>query len=382
VEEELRRSHIGLAEAQRIAHVGSWEWDSQTGSMTLSDEMLRICGLTRETFEGTWEAFLDLVHPEDKEPVKEALHKTLAEEAKTEIEYRLIRRDGSSRDVLQRTELLSEGGVKSRRLMSTLQDVTLKKQAERELQKARDFLVQSEKLVSIGRLSAGVAHEILNPVNVISVELQLLLKMEALPPEIKQELTVCMEQLKRITAIAEGLKQLSRIPVQKTGKNDLRGVIDHILTLTSSQLRLEGIETEVHHSSDLPPIPMDREKIEQVILNLITNAIDAMDGKEKKVLRVSTAMGKAVGGEDCLRVVVADSGSGIKVKDASVLFDPFFTTKEPGKGTGLGLFISYGIIHDHRGRIWAENNEWGGASFFIEIPIAPDTHRNAFNERG
>jgi len=382
VEEELRRSHIGLAEAQRIAHVGSWEWDSQTGDMTLSDEMLRICGLTRETFSGNWEAFLDLVHPEDRGPVKEALHKTLAEGAKTEIEYRLLRADGSGRDILQRAELLSEGAGRSRRLMSTLQDVTLQKEAERELQKARDFLVQSEKLVSIGRLSAGVAHEILNPVNVISVELQLLLKMEVLSPEIRQELTVCMEQLKRIVAIAEGLKQLSRLPVQKTTQYDLREVIDHILSLSSSQLKIEGIETDVRHSPDVPAVSVDRDKIEQVILNLITNAIDAMEGREKKVLRISTSLEKSMGGEDFVRIVLADSGTGIQVTDASVLFDPFFTTKDPGKGTGLGLFISYGIIHDHRGRIWAENNEWGGASFIIELPVDLNTKRNTSSERG
>lgn len=381
-EEDLRRSLINLAEAQRIAHMGSWEWDPQTHESLWSDEMIRICGWTRETFDRTYEAFLDLIHPEDRENVKEALHKTLAEETKTEIAYRLVRRDGSVREVLQRAEVLSEDAGKNRRLMSTLQDMTLQNQAERELQKTRDLLMQSEKLVSIGRLSAGVAHEILNPLNVISVELQLLLKTEALSPEVKSELTVCMEQVKRIVVIAEGLKQLSRLPVQKTTKHDLGRVIDHILSLSSSQLKIEGIETDVLHSPDLPAVSMDREKIEQVILNLITNAIDAMEGKEKKVLRISTRKETLIGEEDGVRVVIADSGTGIPAKDMPVLFDPFFTTKEPGKGTGLGLFISYGIIHEHRGRIWAENNEWGGASFFIELPAAPDARENDSEERG
>jgi PAS domain S-box-containing protein len=376
-EEELRRSHISLAEAQRIAYMGNWEWDTQTGEMLWSDEMFRICGLTRETFDGSYEAFLDLIHPEDRKTIKDAIHKTLTERTKTEIKYRLIRRDGSVREVLQRVELLSEGTGKSNRLMSTIQDMTLQNQAERELQKAKDLLMQSEKLVSIGRLSAGVAHEILNPVNIISVELQLLFKMEALSPEAKGELTVCMEQVKRIVAIAEGLKQFSRIPIQKTMKNDMKRVIDHILSLSSSQLKIEAIETEVYHQPDLPEVPMDREKIKQVILNLITNAIDAMEGKEKKVLRISTSWETAIEGEDCVRVIIADSGTGIQEKDVPVLFDPFFTTKEPGKGTGLGLFISYGIIHDHGGRIWAENNEWGGASFFIELPTATDANRNS-----
>lgn len=381
-EEELRKSLARLAEAQRVAHLGSWEWDPQTRDMLWSDEMYRICGCTPDTFDGTYEAFLDRIHPGDKAAVDAAVRRTLAEGIRTEIEYRLVLRDGTIRDVLQRMERLSEDGEKKVRLMSTLQDVTLQNEAARELQKARDLLTQTEKLVSIGRLSAGVSHEILNPVNVISVALQMLLKDKTLTPEAKAELTVCLEQIKRIVAIAENLKHLSRMPAHKTLQSNPASVIDHILSLTASQLRIEGIETEVRHPPDLPEIPMDREKIEQVILNLITNAIDALEGKEKKVLRISTGTATSENGENVVRITVADSGTGIRPENMPSLFDPFFTTKDPGKGTGLGLFISYGIVHDHRGRIRAENNEWGGASFVIELPVNPDARQNSSNERG
>jgi C4-dicarboxylate-specific signal transduction histidine kinase len=233
-------------------------------------------------------------------------------------------------------------------------------------------LLQSEKLAYLGRLSAGVAHEILNPVNIISIELQILQTMKSLPPEVLEELNICMAQTSRIVTIAENLKQFSRIPEKKAIMADINYVIAHVLTLYATQLKIEGIETEVQYQPDLPVIAMDKEKIEQVILNLITNAMAAMEGKEIKVLRITTARETMFRDQDQLKIMFADTGTGIMSEHMSKLFDPFFTTKGQGKGTGLGLSISYGIIHDHGGRIWAENNEWGGASFYVRLPFKMD----------
>jgi C4-dicarboxylate-specific signal transduction histidine kinase len=110
---------------------------------------------------------------------------------------------------------------------------------------------------------------------------------------------------------------------------------------------------------------MDQKKIEQVILNLIANARGAMEGRESKILRIATGWES----NNAIRITVADTGRGIATEHLSKLFNPFFTTKAQGKGTGLGLSISYGIIKDHGGRIWAENNSWGGASFYISLPV-------------
>lgn len=257
-----------------------------------------------------------------------------------------------------------------------IQDVTERKLAERDLQNARDQLLQSEKLASMGRLSAGVAHEILNPINIISMELQILQTMENLSPEVLEELKVCMAQISRIVTIAENLKQFSRIPEKKTIIADINSVIAHVLTLYATQLKIEGIETEVRYQPDLPVIVIDRDKMEQVILNLITNAVAAMEEKEIKVLRITTERETMFGNNDQLKIMIADTGMGIKSEHMSKIFDPFFTTKGQGKGTGLGLSISYGIVHDHGGRIWAENNEWGGASFYVSLPVKTDIEKN------
>ncbi|MDD4242473.1 MAG: PAS domain S-box protein [Smithellaceae bacterium] len=244
-------------------------------------------------------------------------------------------------------------------------DITARKQAEKDLQAARDQLLQAEKLSAIGQLSAGVAHEILNPLNIISLELQLIQEMKNLPRDVSEELSICMAQIDRIVAIADGLMQLARVSDKKMETTQINDLIAGILTLHKAQLMIDKIETVVRYQDSLPEIPMDRKKIEQVILNLISNARGAMEGRESKILRIATDRE----GTDAIRITVADTGRGIATEHLSKLFNPFFTTKAQGKGTGLGLSISYGIIKDHGGRIWAENNSWGGASFYISLPV-------------
>jgi signal transduction histidine kinase len=214
-------------------------------------------------------------------------------------------------------------------------------------------------------LSAGVAHEILNPLNIISLELQLIQEMKHLPRDVSEELNICMAQIDRIVAIADGLMQLARVSDKKMEKAQINDLIAGILTLHKAQLMIDKIETIVRYQDGLPEILMDQKKIEQVLLNLISNARGAMEGRENKILRIATDRE----GKDAVRITVADTGRGIATEHLSKLFNPFFTTKAQGKGTGLGLSISYGIIKDHGGRIWAENNSWGGSSFYISLPV-------------
>jgi signal transduction histidine kinase len=238
--------------------------------------------------------------------------------------------------------------------------------AYRELQQTKEMLVQSEKLAAMGRLTAGVAHEILNPLNIISMRLQLLKMTEDLSDRAKNALSICEHQLKRIAEITKDLGQFSRIHRKQITISDLNKVIKHVLTLVAPQLNQEGIETTVQCHPDLPVIPMDKDRIEQVIFNIISNASAALCGQKTKILRIITRPGAS---EEYVQALISDTGSGIDHAHMNRIFDPFFTTKDPDQGTGLGLFISYNIIQEHGGRIWVENNEYGGASFFIELPV-------------
>jgi len=238
-----------------------------------------------------------------------------------------------------------------------------------ELQDTRDMLVQSEKLAAIGRLSAAIAHEILNPVNIISMRLQLLEQKGELPETVRNTLSICKDQLNRIVEFTEDLGQFSRSSKKRIAKCDLNKIIQHALTLGAPQFKEYDIKTDVQYDRTLPRIPLEKGRIEQVIFNLVSNATEAMAGRENKMLKLTTERSAS---RDYVRVIISDTGPGIDDSDRDKVFDPFFTTKGPGQGTGLGLFISYGIIHEHGGRIWAENNEWGGASFFIELPVDGD----------
>lgn len=234
----------------------------------------------------------------------------------------------------------------------------------KDLQDTKDQLVQSEKLASIGTLASGAAHEIRNPLNIISLNLQVLEAKGKLDEATKKAADICSVQIDRIAKIVDGMRTFSRLPEKKFEERDLSEIIDHVMGLSAPRLKTEDVATEIHYDPDVPKIPIDKEAIEQVLFNLVSNALDAMKGQEKRNLRVSTEKK-----ENKVLISISDTGHGIKEGDLLKLFDPFFTTKGPDKGTGLGLSVSYGIIQTHGGRIRAENNDEGGASFFIELPV-------------
>ena len=239
--------------------------------------------------------------------------------------------------------------------------------AYKELKETRDMLIQSEKLAAIGRLTAGVAHEIINPVNIISMRLQLLDMTENLPDKTRNIIGICRDQLERIVEITKDLGQFSRIYKKQRDLCDLNEVITHVLNLYTPQFKMEDIRTDIHFHPDLPPIALERDRFEQVLLNIISNASASMAAQEVKVLGILT---KPVNSKGLVQVIISDTGTSIDQSFIGKIFDPFFTTKDPDQGTGLGLFISYSIINEHGGRIWAENREPKGASFFIELPSA------------
>ena len=237
----------------------------------------------------------------------------------------------------------------------------------KELQESKGILIQSEKLAAIGRLSAGVALEILNPVNIISMRLKLLEETEGISDTLHETLQVCQKQIDRIIKITKDISQFSRFPTKSMEVCDLNGIVEQTLQVAAPRLTVGKITSEVHVSPDLPHITIDRYRIAQVLLTLINNAIDAMENMDKKDLYISTEQTSSDDGRQWARITVSDTGQGINEAERSKIFDPFFTTKERGKGTGLGLSIAYSIIQDHQGTITVKNNENGSVSFIIDL---------------
>ena len=243
-----------------------------------------------------------------------------------------------------------------RNLKNTLQD----------LETTRDMLVQSEKLAAVGQLAAGLAHEILNPANIVSMRLHLLKITEKLSRHGEDAIGICKEQLGRIVNITKSLGRFSRKPGKIVARANVNDAISHILLLLGPQLNFEDIHTSTGLSNKLPLIPLDREMFQEVMVNIISNAVSAMSDSPEKELIIETDL-PAPG--DYIRIRISDTGPGIAKEAVNRIFDPYYSTKPPDKGTGLGLFLSYGMIREQGGRLWVENNESAGASFYIELPV-------------
>jgi PAS domain S-box-containing protein len=376
-EKILIKSEARLTEAQRIAHLGNWDWDIEKNEAQCSDETYRIFGFSSEELNWSFEVFVNAVHPEDRERVIQARNEALNGGKPFSMDFRIVQPDGSERIVHGDAEVIINANGKPIYMVGTDQDITERKRAEKEvsetlqqLQDTRDILVQFEKHAAIGRLAAGVAHEILNPVSIISSRLQFL-EAENLSEPARENVRVSREQLKRIVKISRNLYQsAAKQPGMLVG-GDLRRVIEVGLQMTERRIKEDHIQVEYNPPSETIPVKMERDRLVKVMVmvNLILNACDAMTGNQAKRLIVTIHRPEDSSKDYSIFLTVADNGHGIPAGDLDKIFEPFFTTKDPGKGTGLGLSVSKGIVQEHGGTIHAENNDMGGASFIVELPL-------------
>jgi len=250
-----------------------------------------------------------------------------------------------------------------------------------DLKQAQTQLIQAGKLASIGELASGVAHELNQPLMVIRGTVQLICRSvrrnNLNNDELMEQLDPIERNTKRMMNIINHLQTFSRQSKGEFRRLDFNKVVKGSFTLINEQLRLRNVEVMEAYASDLPPVQGSETRLEQVIINLITNARDAMDRQEenskgadetKKMLRISTSEARD---NSHVEIRITDSGKGIPPGDLDRIFDPFFTTKEVGKGTGLGLSISYGIIKDHGGEIQVTETGPAGTTFRISLPISP-----------
>ncbi|OPY83103.1 MAG: Sensor protein FixL [Smithella sp. PtaU1.Bin162] len=250
-------------------------------------------------------------------------------------------------------------------------ETTNRKKIDNNDQRDRETLIQYEKYSARTQIASEVIHEILNPLNIVLMRVQLLEMCDGdiLTHDAKKEsLAICKSQIEKIFRISKDFTRYAPFSKRELSNINPEELINSILSLISPRLKSEQIHIDARYEEGLPDVKADQDRISQVILNIINNAIDALSGKSEKTLRIIIKHVK-VDNNDTIRIVFMDNGTGIKEVDLARIFDPGFTTKDSGKGTGLGLSISRDIIRDHEGRLWAENNEMGGASFIIELPL-------------
>ena len=242
---------------------------------------------------------------------------------------------------------------------------TLEKRVEertRELREMQDYLIKSEKLASLGKMAAGVAHEINNPLTSILINAYLLLEKQGLEDEFRENLTLIADETSRCAQIVKGLLEFARqTPSKKAGAN-INEIIERTAQLLEKQALVRNIKFVKDLDQEIPPLEVDKNKIQQVFWNLMLNACEAMIGGG-----TLTITSRLSADRESAEVHFADTGVGIPRENIHKLFDPFFTTKSAG--TGLGLAVSYGIIQQHGGKIEVKSEVGRGAVFTVELPL-------------
>ena len=255
--------------------------------------------------------------------------------------------------------------------MALITDITERKRVEAQLQRQRETLYQTEKLAALGTLSAGIAHEMNNPLGIITSRIEVMLldaEEHNLSTQVLEDLQVLHRATQRVARIATNLRSFARQTPREHARVDLNAVVQETLLLMQKPLEVDGIRLTTRLDPALAPILGDASTLQQVLLNLVTNAREAMaSGGE---IRIETSSAVAPAG--WVQLVIDDTGPGISPEELSKVFDPFYTTKKTG--TGLGLSVSYGIIQDHHGTVDVQSVPGRGTTFVLAFPAAPGEH--------
>jgi PAS domain S-box-containing protein len=365
-EAELRRAYIHLTEAQILSKTGSFTADLERNEHIWSDGFYRICELELGSVEIKTQTLEAFVHPEDLAFFHGAIQRAMAGE-EPEFVFRIVTPRGVTkhlRGIAHRVEQIPHRPV----FVGAVQDVTESKVAEDALNRARSELAHVSRVMTLGALTASIAHEVNQPLSGIITNATTCLDMLGDdPPDLEGARVTVQRTLRDGNRASEVIKRLRVMFSHKqptTEPVDLNDAAREVLALSSSELQICRVILRTDLDADLPPVNGDRVQLQQVILNLILNATDAMrtlDDRPRNLLIVTFP-------EDAnhVRLSVSDSGVGIDPKNLDKLFNAFYTTKS--HGMGMGLSISRSIIENHKGRIWAGANDGPGATFSFSIP--------------
>lgn len=272
-------------------------------------------------------------------------------------EFDLILENGSRRRVLLSGSLARNPAEEGETIHFLIKDIEQRRLMQKQM-------AQADKLASIGELSSGIAHEINNPLGIILGYTQLLLRSETPRSDRYNDLKTIEKHVQSCKSIVEDLLNFARTSSPQKEKLEIHAVIEDVIGFVRHHSNLETIQIETRFASKLPPVLMDEKKIKQVLINLLMNAIHAVE--RNGTITISTGINDAA---SRVMIEVADTGHGIASENLTRIFDPFFTTKPTGEGTGLGLSVSYGIIKGHGGNISVKSEPGKGAAFTLFLPI-------------
>ena len=373
-EEKLQRSEAYLAEAQRLTHTGSWVWRvAGRDALHLSEEWYRLYGFDPEKGPPVWEDRLQRIHPEDRAKWQGAIDRAIAETSEYEVEFRILLPDGTVKYIhtVGHPVLNPSGDLVE--FVGSSTDITERKRAEEALRQAQADLAHVSRVTTMGELTASLAHEVNQPIAAAVTNANTCLRwLTRDQPDLEEAREAALRIVKDATRAAEIISRIRLLFKKGTPQRellDVNEVIREMIVLLRSEAARYSISVRTELETDLPLVMGDRVQLQQVMMNLIMNGIDAMkdvDGTRELAIKSQRAENEQ------LMVSVSDTGVGLPLQQADQIFNAFFTTKL--HGTGMGLSISRSIVESHGGRLWAADNSPRGASFHLTLPTKVEAH--------
>jgi signal transduction histidine kinase/DNA-binding response OmpR family regulator len=386
-QEALRRSEAYLAEAQRLSHTGSFGWEVSSGKICWSEETFRIFEWD-PSIEPTLDLILQRTHSEDRALIREVIDRVSLERKDFDVEHRLLMPDGSVK-YLRFVGRLSINESGSLECMGAVADITERELAELKIRQMHAELAHMTRVLTVGEMTASIAHEISQPLAAIvtngTAGLRWLSRDSPDLEQTSQAIRRMIRDGKRASEVVSRMRALFKKAPAVQERLEINEVIREVITLTQNELQRNVVLLRTQLASDLPPVIGDRIQLQQVILNLILNAIQAIgavtDGPRELELISEKASPSERGSKtennrendlaaaNCAEVLITvrDSGPGFDPQNIDRLFSAFYTTKP--QGLGMGLSISRSIIEAHAGRLWANVNAPRGAVFQFALPV-------------
>jgi two-component system sensor kinase FixL len=380
---ELQASDAGLRESQKrmnlaleAGNLGIWIWDLVRNDIWAGDSWRTLFG-----FEPSEHVDLDRVlqrlHPDDRQTLRQ--HQAMALAGSNggtyQTEYRLMRPDGATRWISSQGRVEFDAAGQPVLIRGAARDVTARKQAEQQTELLQQEIAHAGRVSMLGQLASGLAHEINQPLASIlrNAEAAELFLQHPSPDldEIRAILSDIRSDDERAGHVIDRMRGLLKRQTLDAGRLDVGALVGDVAALVRIDAATRQVKVDVDVPVDLPHVRGDRVQIQQVLLNLILNGMDALHGTRLEDRRVSvTARADVAKGAPIIEIAVGDAGHGIPPDKLTRIFDPFFTTKP--NGMGIGLAVSRTIVEAHSGQLWAENRNGGGAAFRFTLPIAEE----------
>jgi PAS domain S-box-containing protein len=362
---ELQRRESYLSEAQHLSHTGSFGWDVLSGEIYWSDETYRIFELEPKT-KATLELIMERTHPEDREAVQELIQRVSRESTEFDLGHRLLMADESVKylRVVGRPTTDDRGRFE---FVGAVTDITERKRAEEALRQTQAKLAHVTRLTTLGEITASIAHEVNQPLAAAITDSKTCLRwLERNPPNVEKARAAAsrsFEDATRAASIINRIRTLFKKGAMQREPVDINVVIREVIVLLCDEAGRYSVSIRSELEPDLSRVMADRVLLQQVVMNLMLNGVEAMKGmKTPRELIVKSQQAE----NGCLLISVSDTGAGVASEQTDEIFNAFFTTKP--EGTGMGLPISRSIVESHDGRLWVTANSGRGATFHFTLP--------------